>query len=213
MPGPSGTNTNLIWPSTGDPESATFAFRQGGWAAVVVAAITLLVIANAFTASATSDLQRNPLNLIDAAAFGTVAYLVLMRSVYWAGYAGLALYVLEQIVLISSTSRPASQWVLPVIFFVFFVNGARGASALRRGRFTSAANDWTLNGWRRLWIVVSLAWALLIAGLTSIEPPTTLNEVLITGLVLAIPPAVLYSAGLAIAWVLRGFRESKTPAP
>jgi len=69
----------------------------------------------------------------------------------------------------------------------------------------------TLNGWQRLWVVVTVPWAVLFVGLALIFPFTNPGT---EGLLIALAclasavvvPLLLYAAGLAVAWILRGFR-------
>ena len=58
-----------------------------------------------------------------------------------------------------------------------------------------------LNGWQRLWVVFTFLWVALFAviGLAVRE-----SVLLMTGFAVG-PPVFLYSAGLAVAWIRRGF--------
>ena len=62
----------------------------------------------------------------------------------------------------------------------------------------------TLNGWQRLWVVVSGLWAVLwvVVGLAE----DGLFLALVIGVV---PPVLLYAAGLGVAWIRRGFQQRK----
>jgi len=69
-----------------------------------------------------------------------------------------------------------------------------------------------LNGWQRIWIVISCAWAgywvyAFIVAMNRFGWTNDAPEAI--GLFLAwtlIPPLLLYGAGLVVVWVLRGFR-------
>ena len=69
-----------------------------------------------------------------------------------------------------------------------------------------------LNGWRRLWVVVSSAWAvwwvaiILILWFTTNEEGEVLRVFLPVAVV---PPVLLYAAGLGVAWIRRGFQQRK----
>ena len=66
-----------------------------------------------------------------------------------------------------------------------------------------------LKGWRRLWVVVSSAWAvwwvaiILILWFTTNEEGEVLRVLLP---VAVIPPVLLYAVGLGVAWIRRGFQ-------
>jgi len=58
-----------------------------------------------------------------------------------------------------------------------------------------------LNGWQRLWVLLTVLWSLLMA---LIAPDS--NDPLSTKLALwLIPPLAFYAFGWAVAWVRRGF--------
>ena len=67
-----------------------------------------------------------------------------------------------------------------------------------------------LNGWWRLWVVVSSAWAvwwvaiILILWFTTNEEGEVLRVLLPVAVV---PPVLLYAAGLGVAWIRRGFQQ------
>lgn len=79
----------------------------------------------------------------------------------------------------------------------------------------------TLNGWRRLWIVLSIIWA-VPAGLVTVAAAAPSSALALTDinafndarrdfwrtfmLAAVAPPAILYLLGLSIAWIRRGFR-------
>ena len=76
----------------------------------------------------------------------------------------------------------------------------------------------TLNGWQRLWVVVTIAWVgLWLAFIVTIsvsdgmEGRFVLNGMegrfVLASLAFAVAtPVLLYAAGLGVAWVRRGFR-------
>jgi hypothetical protein len=71
-----------------------------------------------------------------------------------------------------------------------------------------------LNGWQRLWIVLSVLWVAFIA-LQFSRGTVTVTEVLTYGTAWAVvPPAALYAIGRLAGWVVRGFtdREASKPA-
>ena len=66
-----------------------------------------------------------------------------------------------------------------------------------------------LNGWQRLWVLVSGLWLILIVTFIFFNPPLPGERVEATKdgfLVWAIPCAVLYVLGWAVGWVKRGFK-------
>ena len=68
-----------------------------------------------------------------------------------------------------------------------------------------------LNGWQRLWLVVSILWLVATMSLTGVlrfDGSTHVHSV--SALLLAlrisiVPIAALYCLGLGLAWVRRGF--------
>ena len=65
-----------------------------------------------------------------------------------------------------------------------------------------------LNGWRRLWVVVSVVWVAGMAWQLTLGPAGTMGEAFLYGSVWLVgPPAVAYLTGLVVAWVVRGFRR------
>ena len=71
----------------------------------------------------------------------------------------------------------------------------------------------TLNGWQRLWVVMSgvwavlwVAWGLTMSGLSPSDGDTYLPASLAYAVV---PPVLLYAAGLGVAWIRRGFQQRK----
>ena len=67
-----------------------------------------------------------------------------------------------------------------------------------------------LNGWQRMWVIVSGVWVVLwvafgLAILLSGDEEGLL--VLLASLATAVvPPVLLYAAGLGVAWIRSGFR-------
>jgi hypothetical protein len=73
-----------------------------------------------------------------------------------------------------------------------------------------------INGWQRLWLVVSILWAvaiLLLAGVLQFDGDQTIpsgNAALFLARLWIVPVAAVYGFGLGLAWVRRGFQvESK----
>jgi hypothetical protein len=66
-----------------------------------------------------------------------------------------------------------------------------------------------LNGWQRLWVVLAILWCVPIGALLVANAPHPYDREYggLGALVLIVPPGVLYLAGLAVAWIRRGFRE------
>jgi hypothetical protein len=65
-----------------------------------------------------------------------------------------------------------------------------------------------LNGWQRLWIVVTLGWAVCIALFVWAGWPLAKVDADVIGsalIVWIVPSVSLYLTGLAWAWVRRGF--------
>ena len=69
----------------------------------------------------------------------------------------------------------------------------------------------SLNGWQRLWVVVSALWLIgsgvLIVALT-LDDPAWRPEWRYVGSILLLwllPPLLLYALGVAAGWVYRGF--------
>ena len=89
----------------------------------------------------------------------------------------------------------------------------------------------TLNGWQRLWVVVSALWVVVwvVVGLVALlDNPATwvfdettrvwherwimadsvaMANFLASLTMAVVPPVLLYAAGLVTAWVRRGFRQ------
>ena len=63
-----------------------------------------------------------------------------------------------------------------------------------------------LNGWQRLWVVIASLWMPLGIWQWAVLSPS-LQGLALGFAVCATPLAVLYAAGLTVAWVRRGFRE------
>ena len=67
----------------------------------------------------------------------------------------------------------------------------------------------TLNGWQRLWVVVTVAWVgLWLAFIITISVSDGMEgRFVLASLAFAVAtPVLLYAAGLGVAWVRRGFR-------
>jgi hypothetical protein len=74
-----------------------------------------------------------------------------------------------------------------------------------------------INGWQRLWVLASIAWAvaiLALAGAFQFDGNHTVpsaNMVLFLLRLWIVPVAALYASGVAFAWVRRGFKASHIP--
>jgi hypothetical protein len=71
-----------------------------------------------------------------------------------------------------------------------------------------------LNGWQRLWVVFMCAWGVMCVGIGIAIAPTVWRSGNISpGFALlgfaVVPPVLLYAVGLGVAWVRRGFQQSK----
>ena len=62
-----------------------------------------------------------------------------------------------------------------------------------------------LNGWQRLWVVLSGVWLFIVGLLLIVGSGIPLFSAV---MIWAIPPIVLYIVGLAIKWILGGFTKS-----
>ena len=66
-----------------------------------------------------------------------------------------------------------------------------------------------INGWQRLWVLGSILWAVVIlalAGRFQSGSDPSANMVLFVVRLWIVPVAALYTFGLGLAWVRRGFR-------
>ena len=65
-----------------------------------------------------------------------------------------------------------------------------------------------VNGWQRLWLLVSILWAVVIlalAGILQSDGPSA-NELVFVVRLWIVPVAAVYGFGLGLAWVRRGFQ-------
>ena len=66
-----------------------------------------------------------------------------------------------------------------------------------------------LNGWQRLWVVMTLSWIIFVAVLAyRASEGVSLFHVFKESLIL---PIALYLLGLLVAWVIRSFKREKKP--
>lgn len=63
-----------------------------------------------------------------------------------------------------------------------------------------------INGWQRIWVVVSVAWAAMTIWFLGHEDVDTsdTSTLWMVGAVIG-PPMMLYVSGWMIGWILRGF--------
>jgi len=67
-----------------------------------------------------------------------------------------------------------------------------------------------LSGWQRVWVIATALWAIFLFVIVGNEVEDWgLNgqDAVLAGVLLLVPPALFYVAGLAVAWVIWGFRE------
>jgi hypothetical protein len=65
----------------------------------------------------------------------------------------------------------------------------------------------TLNGWQRLWVVVTAPWAVLWVGGALLFGFDGSGVFLLS--IIVVPPVLLYAVGLGVVWVRRGFHQPK----
>lgn len=65
-----------------------------------------------------------------------------------------------------------------------------------------------LNGWQRLWVVVSVLWAAASSSFLSLdEVDTSQTSVIWMAGFIVLPPIGLYVTGMIAGWIIRGFRK------
>ena len=65
----------------------------------------------------------------------------------------------------------------------------------------------TLNGWQRLWLLASMLWAVALVLLAGVpDRGWTMQSALLVLRLWIVLVAGVYGFGLALAWVMRGFR-------
>jgi hypothetical protein len=65
----------------------------------------------------------------------------------------------------------------------------------------------TLNGWQRLWLVVSILWAVVILALAGTpDQGWTMQSALFVLRLWIVSVAAVYVFGVGLAWVMRGFQ-------
>jgi len=88
-------------------------------------------------------------------------------------------------------------WAIPLVS-LYFLGWGIGQARRRH-----------LNGWQRLWLVVTVPWAVLFVGLALVFPFTNGTDGFLIALAClasaVVVPLLLYAAGLTVAWILRGF--------
>jgi hypothetical protein len=81
-------------------------------------------------------------------------------------------------------------------------------------KISKTTNSPNLNGWLRLWIVISSIWAIGVALYSTISwLDDSLNylrnkseHILITAALIAVPPILILILGKSIAWIIKGFK-------
>ena len=69
-----------------------------------------------------------------------------------------------------------------------------------------------MNGWQRLWLLASVLWAVVILALAGIlqsdgnHTIPSANVILFLVRLWIVPVAAVYTLGLGLAWVRRGFQ-------
>ena len=69
-----------------------------------------------------------------------------------------------------------------------------------------------MNDWQRLWLLVSIPWAVVILALAGIlqsgglQTVSRANVALLVVRLWFVPVAAVYGFGLGVAWVRRGFQ-------
>lgn len=127
-----GTRRNLFWPNVDDVQGATWASRQGFWAALFCATITTgAVVLAELGVEFLRRMGMDAWALIDAVIFAAIAF-GLWRHSRFAAWAGLLVYAFERIFM-WSVQGPINP-VVAAIFVLAFVGGVRGTHALYRLR-------------------------------------------------------------------------------
>jgi hypothetical protein len=63
------------------------------------------------------------------------------------------------------------------------------------------------NGWKRLWLVASILWAVVILALAWMpDRGWTMQSAMFVVQLWIVPVAAVYAFGLGSAWVMRGFQ-------
>ena len=63
-----------------------------------------------------------------------------------------------------------------------------------------------INGWKRLWLLASILWAVAILALAGIRTVPSADVALFVVRLWIVPVAAAYGFGLGLAWVRRGFQ-------
>ena len=64
----------------------------------------------------------------------------------------------------------------------------------------------TLNGWRRLWLLASILWAVVVVALAGTpDRGWTMQSALFVVRLWIVPVAAVYAFGRGLGWVMRGF--------
>ena len=116
-PKPTSRLKDLFYPDLSNDVSALTACHTASWACFIVAAITAVVA-----------ILRAPMALIDAGLFAFIG-LGLRKALRTAAVAGFALYILEQIMNVTTGHAPS---VLAILIAVILFNSVRAAYSYQR---------------------------------------------------------------------------------
>ena len=128
---------NWIWPDVSTIDGSKWAIRQAFWAAILcVGATVLFAVVGMMGVKVFENLELDAWNLLDAGAFGAIAF-GLSRYSRVAAVAGLVLYILERIMMWADVGFKSP--IIAIIFTLAFVGGVRGTWAYRKQARLSAA--------------------------------------------------------------------------
>ena len=121
-------------PVMSDEKSALRVTRQGAVAAWIVSSTTVLVVLFAQKVEVFAAAGIDAWALIDAALFGVIGIRIWKGSLPFA-WVGVVFYLIERGVLWATTGQFPSG--ITALIFLAFVNGVRGAQAIRKYRHPS----------------------------------------------------------------------------
>jgi hypothetical protein len=120
-------SNNWYWEDVSDIGGAEKAIAGGFWAALFVAGVTTLVVVLSLAGVRLFGIGVSA--LLDAVIFAAIAVGIKRKSRF-AAVAGLALFVLERILMFRSTG--VASIFLGIVLALFFLNAVRGTFAYRR---------------------------------------------------------------------------------